>query len=155
MEEQNTSNISDNIKDKEDKAAIKSAYKNLLVRILVLLVVGYLLFSQVFLITQAKGMEMFPAIKDGDSIIGYRLQRQYVKNDVLVYKMEGRQKIGRIAARATDVVTIDEDGTLRINGTVQSGEIMYPTYPKEGISYRKRTSLSWEIIGPRPRTAGI
>ena len=80
-------------------------------------------------------MEMFPAIKDGDLIIGFRLQRQYVKNDVLVYQVEGKQKIGRLVARATDVVTIDEDGTLRVNGTVQSGEIMYPTYPKEGVSY--------------------
>ncbi len=135
MEEEKTSNIVDNIKNKEDKTAIKAAYKNLLIRIIVLLVVGYLLFSQVFLITQAKGMEMFPAIKDGDLIIGFRLQRQYVKNDVLVYKVEGKQKIGRLVARATDVVTIDEDGTLRVNGTVQSGEIMYPTYPKEGVSY--------------------
>lgn len=135
MEEEKTSNIADNIKNKEDKAAIKAAYKNLLIRIIVLLVVGYLLFTQVFLITQAKGMEMFPAIKDGDLIIGFRLHRQYVKNDVLVYKVEGKQKIGRLVARATDVVTIDEDGTLRVNGTVQSGEIMYPTYPKEGVSY--------------------
>ena len=135
MEEEKTSNIVDNIKNKEDKTAIKAAYKNLLIRIIVLLVVGYLLFSQVFLITQAKGMEMFPAIKDGDLIIGFRLQRQYVKNDVLVYKVEGKQKIGRLVARATDVVTIDEDGTLRVNGTVQSGEIMYPTYGKEEITY--------------------
>lgn len=135
MEEEKTSNIVDNIKNKEDKTAIKAAYKNLLIRIIVLLVVGYLLFSQVFLITQAKGMEMFPAIKDGDLIIGYRLQRRYMKDDVVAYKVEGKQKIGRIAARATDVVTIDEDGTLRVNGTVQSGEIMYPTYTKEGITY--------------------
>lgn len=135
MEEEKTSNIVDNIKNKEDKTAIKAAYKNLLIRIIVLLVVGYLLFSQVFLITQAKGMEMFPAIKDGDLIIGFRLQRRYVKNDVLVYKVEGKQKIGRLVARATDVVTIDEDGTLRVNGTIQSGEIMYPTYTKEGITY--------------------
>ncbi len=135
MEEQNISNIPDNIKNKEDKAAIKSAYKNLLVRVVVLLIVGFLLFSQVFLITQAKGMEMFPAIKDGDLIIGFRLQRHYAKNDVVVYKVEGKQKIGRLVAQATDVVTIDEDGTLRVNGTVQAGEIMYPTYPKEGIAY--------------------
>lgn len=34
-------------------------------------------------------------------------------------------------ARATDVVTIDDTGSLTVNGTTQTGEILYPTYPDE------------------------
>ena len=43
--------------------------------------------------------------------------------------------MGRVIAREGDVVNIDENGTLHVNGTVQGGEIMYPTYAKEGIEY--------------------
>jgi signal peptidase I len=33
-------------------------------------------------------------------------------------------------ARATDNVTIDDSGSLTVNGTTQTGEILYPTYPE-------------------------
>lgn len=32
---------------------------------------------------------MFPAIKGGDLLIGFRLQRNFLKNDVVVYKANG------------------------------------------------------------------
>ena len=35
----------------------------------------------------------------------------------------------------TDVIMLDDSGTLLVNGTDQSGDILYPTYAKEGISY--------------------
>ena len=37
--------------------------------------------------------------------------------------------------RASDVITIDGSGTLLVNGTAQAGEIMYLTYPEEGLGY--------------------
>ena len=43
--------------------------------------------------------------------------------------------VGRVADRPGDFVTIQEDGTLLVNGTVQSGEILYPTYPKDTLTY--------------------
>jgi signal peptidase I len=33
---------------------------------------------------------------------------------------------------------MDEAGTLRVNGTVQGGDILYPTYTKEGLEYPYR-----------------
>ena len=41
-------------------------------------------------------------------------------------------------ANENDVVNITEEGMLLVNGTVQGGEIIYPTYPKEGIEYPYR-----------------
>ena len=124
----------------------RRAYASLLRRILFLALAGWALFSFVFLITQASGSDMFPAIKDGDLIIGFRLQQEYAKNDVVVYTAGGRTHIGRIAARASDVVTLDDSGTLLVNGTAQSGEIMYPTYAKEGIAYPYRVPESHVFI---------
>lgn len=108
---------------------------NLLLRIALLALCAWVLFSQVFLITRTRGNDMFPAVKDGDLIIGFRLQQEYTKNDVVVYTANGKTRIGRILARQTDVVTLDDSGNLLINGTTQSGEILYPTYAKEGLEY--------------------
>ena len=113
----------------------REGYINLFFRVVVLALTAYVIFTQVFLVTQNKGLGMFPAMKDGDLIIAYRLQQDYAKNDVVVFDRDGRQEVGRLIARETDVVTMDENGTLRVNGTVQTGEIMYPTYTKEGLEY--------------------
>lgn len=113
----------------------RKGWRSLTIRILFLAASGYLLFTQVFLITQAGGNGMFPALKDGDLVIAFRLQKEYAKNDVVVYKANGETHIGRITARERDVVTLDDTGTLLVNGTVQSGEILYPTYAKEEMTY--------------------
>ena len=113
----------------------RQGYVSLLLRILFLALAGWVLFSYVFLITQVSGNDMFPAIKDGDLVIGFRLQKEYAKNDVVAYTVNGKTHIGRIAAKATDVVTLDDSGTLLVNGTAQSGEILYPTYAKAEITY--------------------
>lgn len=116
----------------------RQGYVSLLLRVLFLALVAYLLFTYVFLIAQVSGNSMFPAVKDGDLAIAYRLQQDYSKDDVVVYTVEGETYIGRIAARGDDVVTLDDSGTLLVNGTAQSGEILYPTYAKDGITYPYR-----------------
>lgn len=115
--------------------SLQREYLGLLLRILMIAVICWLMFTQVFLLTQASGNGMFPAIKDGDLIIAFRLQGQLENGDVVVYRAEGQRRIGRIVAGGTDVVALDDSGTLSVNGTVQSGEILYPSYAGEGITY--------------------
>lgn len=143
---QNTVNIPGIIKKRRNGLLIKKGYLSLFWRIILLAVIGYLLFTQVFLITQASGIAMFPAIKDGDLMICFRLQQSYVKNDVVVYKVDGIRYVGRIIARETDVVTMDDSGTLQVNGTAQGGEILYPTYAREGIEYPYRVSENHTFV---------
>lgn len=113
----------------------KQEYFSLLSRTAVLVLAAYIIFTQFFLVAQNHGTEMFPSMKDGDLIIAFRLQKDYAKNDVVVYSVDKEQKVGRIAARQRDVVTLDDSGRLLVNGTVQAGEILYPTYAKEGLKY--------------------
>ena len=116
----------------------RRGYVSLALRVAVILIAAWLIFSHVFLITQSSGMGMFPAIEDGDLVLAYRLQEEYAKGDVVVYTVAGAQYLGRIVARETDVVMMDDSGSLVINGTTQGGEIMYPTYAKEGTQYPLR-----------------
>ena len=124
----------------------REGYINLFFRVVVLALTAYVIFTQVFLITQNKGQGMFPAIKDGDLIIGYRLQQEYAKNDVVVYEVDGKHCIGRIIGRPTDVVNMNDSGSLQVNGTTQAGEILYPTYAKEGMEYPYRVSENQVFI---------
>ena len=132
---ENTVYLNKIIRKRRKDAEIKQGYKNLCVRIIVIIAALLLVFSQVFMLAQAHGNEMFPAVKDGDLMLGFRLQTDFQKNDVVVYEQNGETKVGRILACESDNVTVDENGYLYVNGTLQEGEILYPTYAREGIAY--------------------
>lgn len=109
---------------------IKAGYKDLLKRVIVVTVAVWILLSFVFLVCQANGMSNFPSIKDGDLLIAYRLQKDYEKDDAVIFEKDGKKMAGRVVAFESDTVTITEKGLLYINGTRQQGEILYPTYSK-------------------------
>jgi signal peptidase I len=98
----------------------------------------WLIFSQVFLLHRNQGLGMFPAVKDGDLVLAYRLHREYGKGDVVVYRREDGLHLGRIAAFGNDVVMMDDSGSLTVNGNPQPGEILYPTYARENTNYPLR-----------------
>ena len=121
---------------------LRRDYISLLLRLAVITLAVVIIFTQIFMITQCEGQGMFPAIEDGDLILAYRLHQDYQKGDVVVYKAAGKTRIGRIVAYDNDSVRMDtESGNLVINGTTQGGEIMYPTYAKEGIEYPYRVPM--------------
>lgn len=111
----------------------KNGYIDLLKHIILVVIAGLILFTQIFYIGQAPDNGMFPAIKDGDLMLGFRLQHTFLKDDVVVYEQDGKMHVGRILGQGTDVITLDDTGTLLVNGTAQSGEILFPTYAKKGI----------------------
>ncbi|MBR2521224.1 MAG: signal peptidase I [Oscillospiraceae bacterium] len=111
---------------------------SLVVRLALLFGVGWLLCTQVFLFTQVHGQDMFPAMKDGDLVIAFRLQQKYSKGDVVVCEVNGKRIVSRIAANRGDVVDLKDTGSLVVNGTVQGGEIIYPTYAREPLTYPYR-----------------
>lgn len=125
--------IAEVIVRRKNKLATREGYRSLFWRVVFIAAFAYVFFTQVFLVTQASGTDMFPAVKDGDLVIGYRLQQDYARDDIVVFTLDGEQRIGRIVATNLDVVEINEQGTMLVNGSMQSGEILYPTYPKEGI----------------------
>lgn len=120
---------------RRNRLAVREGYISLLGRVVFIAAAAWLLFSQVFLLMQARGTDMFPAVKDGDLLIGYRLQKDYEQENVVVYKRDGKSYVGRVVAKSGDYVDITEEGSLIVNGTAKSGEILYPTYEREGVNY--------------------
>ncbi len=133
MAAKKTESLADVIAARRNRLSLRADCLSLLRRIILLVGAGYLFFTQLFLIAQVRGMDMFPALKDGDLAIVFRLQQEYAKDDVIAYETSDGVRFGRIVARETDVVMMDDSGTLLVNGTVQSGEILYPTYALEGL----------------------
>lgn len=127
--------VAEVIRGRRESALTRKGYIQLFVRLVAIALIVWLVFSQLFLLTRAVGQGMFPSVKDGDLALAYRLQQDYLKDDVVVYTVNGESRIGRIAARAGDVVMMDEEGNLTVNGTSQSGEIMYPTYQRSALQY--------------------
>lgn len=127
--------ISDVIRKRRTDVVIADGYRSLAIRIIVLMAALWLFLTEVFLITQVNGNDMFPAIKDGDLVFAYRLQADFAKNDVIVFEVDGQRRVGRIIGREGDVINMDDGGNLQVNGTTQGGDIMYPTYAKEGYTY--------------------
>jgi signal peptidase I len=94
------------------------------------------IFTFVFGIRQISGESMYPRLRDGDLILYYRLVQNYQIGDVVTYDLYGTPRQARIVAQAGDVVEVNDDGQLIVNGNIQQEEIFYQTLPyEEGITY--------------------
>lgn len=115
--------------------SVAKGYLKLLIRLAVLALAFWLLLTQVFQICQISGNAMFPAVKDGDLLFGYRLEHSYVQDDVVIYSHEGQRQVGRVAAVTGDVVNITEQGEVLVNGVNHAGDILYATEPGDTLTY--------------------
>lgn len=67
---------------------------------------------------------MTPAINQGDLIIYYRLDKNYLSNDVIAIKENGVNQTRRVIATEGDTVDIKENG-LYVNGYLQTESKIY------------------------------
>lgn len=87
----------------------------------------WVIFTFLFGIARINGEAMYPRIRDGDLIFYYRLGKDYNIGDVLTFRIDGSRRVARVVAKGGDVVNINDDGKLLVNGNVQEEEIFYPT----------------------------
>ena len=119
---------------RREKALVRSGYRDLLIRILVLAAAVWLILTYGFLITQCSGQEMYPSIKDGDLCIIFRqatfrlMKQQYAAGDIVAYRVDGKRHFGRVVAIGGDTVQMDDTGSILVNGVTEGEDILYPTY---------------------------
>lgn len=91
-----------------------------------------LLFTFLFGLYRNAGADMTPAVKDGDLVIFYRLDKRYIAGDALVLEFKGKKQVRRVAATAGDTVDITGEGLI-INGALQQEpDIYFSTQRYEG-----------------------
>ena len=85
----------------------------------------FLIFTFLYGIVRINDVSMKPAIKDGDLVIYYRLDKRFISGDVAVFKDDGRT-----------TVDITKNG-LKINGAEQISQDIYfdTTQFKDGVDF--------------------
>ena len=110
---------------KPKKNKTLKALRSLVLKLLVVGLSAWLALTFVFGVFRLSGNNMYPALKDGDLCVTYRLE-EYHSDDVVAYRVGNQVRFGRIIARGGDTVDGDEQGVL-VNGFHPSEEIFYPT----------------------------
>lgn len=131
-----TSDKKEHTQEKQSPASLREDFVFLLLKIGIL--TGLLLATFVFIfgIYRNTDNSMFPAVKDGDLALYYRLADDYNVSDAVVIEKDGETQIRRIVAKAGDIVDITADG-LKVNGYLQQETGIYTeTLPyTEGIDF--------------------
>ncbi|MDR2514026.1 MAG: signal peptidase I [Christensenellaceae bacterium] len=109
--------------------------RNLLIKAGVLALSLFLLFGFVFGFTPMRGAGMYPSLKDGDLMLYYRLGDLGVFGQVVLYRAQGEDQVGRIVAVAGDAVAFSENGQFLLNGAVQQEAVFYPSYAGDLAPY--------------------
>ncbi len=132
---------SPDIESKESKkpastgTSVLSDLLYLMMKICILALMVLMLFTVMFGITRVGNGEMAPSVKEGDIVVFYRLQKDYVFGDLVALNYNGETQIRRVVATAGDTVDITDEGLI-INGYIQQESGIYEkTLPYvEGIS---------------------
>ncbi len=103
----------------------------LLLKTGIIALAAVLLFTFMYGLHRNEDPSMQPAVKDGDLLLFYRLDKTYVAGDMLLLDFEGKRQARRVVATAGDVVDITEDG-LVINGAVQAEQGIYEPTQRYG-----------------------
>lgn len=96
----------------------------LLLKIVLIILAVILVFTFMYGMARINDVSMKPAIKDGDLVMYYRLDKRFVSGDIAVFKKDGRTTTGRAVAVAGDTVDITKDG-LMINSATQISQDIY------------------------------
>lgn len=90
----------------------------------------------VFGLYRNRDADMYPALKDGDLVVYYRLDKDYIASDCIVLTYDDRKQVRRVIAVEGDTVDITEQG-LVVNGLVQWENYVYEETRRyaEGVDF--------------------
>ncbi|MBR3423474.1 MAG: signal peptidase I [Clostridia bacterium] len=114
------------MKKAEFRAAVSSAMR--MISVIAILAV---LFAVFFGFRIVRGNGMYPALSDGDLVLTY-FNPSFIKGEIVFFEIDGEERFGRIVAKEGDVIDFSDDGKFYVNGTAQTSEVVFPTYPPEG-----------------------
>lgn len=121
---------------KNQKDPVARALLKLAIKIVSICLVIAFVFTFIFGMYRVNDTSMVPNISPGDMILFYRLDKDFVVGETVVYSYNKENKIGRIVAMPGDVVNIDEKGLVVNNSHQYEPKIYKETFPfTDGIKY--------------------
>lgn len=89
----------------------------LIIELCVTAFVVFQVFGLLLGISRVEGSSMAPSLQKNDWAIYYRLDRTYLRGDIVLFRQDDRLYVKRVIAIAGDVVDLNEDaGILTVNG---------------------------------------
>lgn len=108
-------------KDKKAQEA-DALWKDLIflfMKIAIIAIFFYGVFTFLFGIHRVNDMQMNSAIREGDIVIYNRLEKDYLWWECVVLEQDGKVQVRRVVATGGDTVEVTEEG-LKVNGYLQS-----------------------------------
>ena len=98
-----------------------------LLKLVVIAVMTWAILHFVLGIYVVHSNDMYPALRDGDLCITWKLKKP-VYGDIVAYNCDGTRRFGRVVGMPGDIIDIDdESGTYTLNGGVPDETIYYET----------------------------
>ena len=127
-------------KESEQKKLLQQIWLGLLLRTGLLALTIWIVFTYVFSIRIASSNDMYPAIREGDMVVLYRLG-SYSREDVVEYTVAGERRLGRIVGTEGTQIGRTADGRLTLDGR------FLPVQPRQGIYEETMAEVSEEDTG--------
>ena len=103
------------IRQKRSRVRNMQEIKSFLFHLVVLVGFIVIVFWGMFGIYATQNDDMAPRISPGDLLLYFRYSKDYLSEDVVIYKAEGELKVGRIIATEGDKIEIKNEGGVYIN----------------------------------------
>ncbi len=101
-------------------AAKLRPWYGLIGKVAFLLVALFILFGVVFGFRRMSDIAMSPIVNDGDLMLFSRIGNDYSENDVVIYEHDGKTAVSRVIAKEDQIIDINEDGYLTVDGSIVS-----------------------------------
>lgn len=116
--------VSERMKTGKKKSEFFEEATSLVLEILFLGIGLLLVYCFLFGGHRAGDNAMYPAVRDGDLVLFYRLDKTYAVRDLAVLDTDGEKQVRRVEAVAGDTVDF-QDGRLVLNGIPQDETGIY------------------------------
>ena len=107
----------------------------LLIKMLLIIGIGFVFLKFVFGFTVARDISMAPSITEGELLLFYRLEKNYNTDDVVVIKKDNKEYILRIVAKPGEKVSITDKGAVLVNDVTESHVVFYKTKTNDKVKY--------------------
>ncbi len=135
--------------EKIDKLQRGRERKRFVVECLVLAAAIYVVFQYVIGIAFVNGDSMQPTLQDGELVVFYRLDQEYQKDDLVIFRQEGGQEyLKRIVAAENETVDMDEEGRLLVNEVPEERKFINGTLEleTESVAYPYKVSKNCYFV---------
>ena len=103
-------------------------------KILLLVAIFFVFFGVCFGLHRVNDPSMSQRLEDGDLVLYSKMIDEYKVGDVVIFEHEGQTYTSAIIAESGDLLEIDENGRLHLNGTQISDDVIITPEQKNELS---------------------